>query len=245
MRPMTLPERNLYNKSVDVLTMPGNIRRLPISPLGWPVPYFVAWFDRDGKPCADGDGIPDFRITDPVKIARAIKESRCWICGQAPMGVYKCFVIGPMCSINRCISEPPSHRDCAIYAARICPFLAKPNMVRNESGGLYENGKLRDGVNEAAGHGLKRNPGAVCVWITKSFNTFRPDPGKPGILFSLGRPIDVMWFAHGRRATRKEVMDSIDSGYPLLEDIARQEGSEAIAALKTQREMAMALVPDA
>ena len=39
-------------------------------------------------------------------------------------------------------------------------------------------------------------------------------------------------------------MASIDSGYPTLLDLARQEGSEALAALATQREVAMALVPD-
>lgn len=244
MRPMTLPERNQYNKSVDVLTMPGNIRRLPVSPLGWPVPYFVTWF-KDGKQCEDGEGggTPDFRVIDPRKIGEVLRKNKCWVCGTQRSAVYHAFVIGPMCSITKTISEPPSHRDCAIYAARVCPFLAKPNMGRNEKG-LYEDGKLRDGVGEAAGHGLKRNPGTACVWITKEFSTFRPDPKSPGVLFSLGRPVDVMWFAHGRRATRDEVMESIDSGYPLLEDIARQEGAEAIVALKTQREAAMTLIPN-
>jgi hypothetical protein len=91
---------------------------------------------------------------------------------------------------------------------------------------------------------LLRNPGCVAVYVTKEFNVFRPDPKSPGVLFSLGRPVEVLWFAEGRRATRAEVMQSIDSGYPTLEEMARAEGPAAMAALKVQREVALALVPN-
>jgi len=232
-------EALVYNRSVDVPNMPDRIRRLPVSPHGWPVPWFVTWF-KDGQPCDYHDGTPDFRVFNPQKIMEAITRQRCWVCGDAPLGIHKSFVIGPMCAINRVISEPPSHRDCAIYAARVCPFLANPRMVRNERG-MYDDGKLRDGLEEAAGHGLKRNPGAVCVWTTKSYRPF--SPGGKGVLFSLGRPTEVRWYANGQRATRQDVMASIDSGYPTLLDLARQEGPAAVAALATQREVAMALVP--
>ena len=234
---MTITEATKYNKSVDVLNMPDRIRRLPVSPLGWPVPWFVTWFDRDGRPCDDGEGICDFRVVNPAKIVTAVKKSRCWVCGEQMSAVYKAFVIGPMCAINKVISEPPSHRDCAIYAARVCPFLANPAMRRNDK-------NMQRGLDEPAGFGLKRNPGAVCVWITKDFRPFNPVMGQPGVLFSLGRPVEVMWFAEGKRATRKQVMDSIDSGYPTLVELAKQQGAEAVAALKTQREVAMVLVPD-
>ena len=235
-----MPQAAAYNRSVDTLSMPDRVRRLPVSPTGFPVPWFVEWFGDDGKPCKAGEGTPDFRVVDPRKITKAMHSNLCWVCGGS-MGVFKCFVIGPMCAINRVISEPPSHRDCAIYSARACPFLSKPNMVRNEKG-MYADGKLREGLGEPAGVGLKRNPGAVCVWVTKTYRPFKPEGG--GILFSLGRPTEVLWWAEGRRATRKEVMASIDSGFPLLEEMARQEGHEAMAALATQREVAMALVPE-
>jgi hypothetical protein len=243
MRPLTQPERNLYNRSVDVLNMPSRIRALPISPTGFPVPWFVEFF-KDGKPCERGEGVPDFRVIDPRKIDEAIHHQRCWICGQGPISVYKCFVIGVMCAITRTISEPPSHRDCAIFAAKNCPFLAKPNAVRNEKGLTDESGKPR--FNEPAGVALKRNPGVCVIWITKGYKTFSPDPGSRSILFSLGRPTEVIWLTEGRRATRKEVMAAIDAedGYPELLKMARQEGKEALAALATQREVAMALVPD-
>jgi hypothetical protein len=229
-----------YNRSVDTRLMPDRIRRLPVSATGFPVPWFVTWF-KDNEPCRDGDGVPDFRVVDPGKMRKAVANHLCWICGDV-MGVHKCFVIGPMCAVNRVNSEPPSHRDCAIFAARACPFLSKPKMARNEKGLHGADGGLRDGLNNAAGIHLTRNPGAVCVWITKSYRPFKPAGG--GVLFSLGRPIEALWFAEGRRATRKEVMASIDSGYPLLEKVAQEEGKDALAALAVQREVAMALLPD-
>jgi hypothetical protein len=230
-----------YNKSVDVLHMPDRVRRLPVSAQGWPVPWFVTWF-KDGKPCKDGDGEPDFRVVDPRKITTALKQQKCWVCGQGPQGIYKAFVIGPMCAVNRIISEPSSHRDCAIFSARICPFLSRPAMVRNERGMYDADGKFL--FQEAAGIPLQRNPGAVCVWVTKTFQAFNPQRGHPGVLFSLGRPTETIWFAKGRRATRKEVLDAIESGFPTLQAIAQEEGREALAALTTQREYAMQLVPN-
>jgi hypothetical protein len=193
-----------YNRSVDTGSMPDRIRRLPVSSTGFTVPWFVTWF-KDGEPCKSGDGLPDFRVADTRKMSKAIKQHLCWVCGD-PVGVYKCFVIGPMCAINRIISEPPSHRECAIYSAMACPFLSKPNMVRNEKN-MWEGGV------EAAGFGLKRNPGAVCVWITKTYQIFHPHAGSPGILFSLGRPVEVLWFAEGRRATHRVwLSDAAGSG---------------------------------
>jgi len=227
-----------YNRSIDTGSMPDRIRRLPISPQGFPTPWFVQWF-KGGKPGHDGEGVPDFRVVSPAKIKRAVDHHLCWICGNT-MGVHKCFVIGPMCAVNKINSEPPSHRDCSIFAARACPFLTKPKMVRNMKGMYDDDGNPR--FEDAAGVPLDRNPGAVCVWITKTYQPFRPPGG--GVLFSLGRPEQVFWFAEGRRATRKEVLASIDGGYPLLEEMARAEGPEALAALATQREMALALVPN-
>jgi hypothetical protein len=224
----------LYNRSIDLNVMPMRIKALPISPTGFPVPWFVAWF-RDGKLCASGDGEPDFRVIDAPKIGDAMRKKLCWVCGQ-PLGGNLAFVIGPMCAINRIISEPPSHRDCAIYAAKVCPFLSRPKMVRNERA-------LPVAVDGAAGVPLKRNPGAVCVWVTKSYRPFRPQAGDDRILFSLGPPTELLWFAEGRRAFRHEIVSSIESGYPELEAVARTEGPEAIDALKTMKANAMALLP--
>lgn len=224
-----------YNKSLAGFEIPLRLKSLPISPKGWPVPWFVGWI-KNGKPCKPGDGEPDFRTMDGDKFKLALRQHRCWVCGGL-LGIHKAFTIGPMCAINRVISEPPSHRDCAIFSAQVCPFLSQPRMRRNEK-------DLPEETTGPAGFHLKRNPGAICVWITKSYRAFRPRHGGDGILFSLGHPLEVLWFAEGRKATRSEVMASINSGYPSLLEIAAQEGPSALEALERQRHIAVeTLVP--
>lgn len=210
-----------YNASIRAVPMPERVRHLPVSPTGYPVPWFVAWFD----------GVPDFRVIDTPKMAVAVRQSRCWVCG-GPLGRSLALTIGPMCSITRCISEPPSHRDCAIFAAKACPFLANPRMRRNDV-------ELPDHM-PAAGTAIYRNPGAVAVWVTRSVTPFQQEHG---VLFTFDDPDEVLWFAEGREATRTEVQASIDSGYPLLVAEARKQGPEGIEELARQTKRAMRYLP--
>ncbi len=204
--------------TVDLETMPDRMRFLPLDERGYPVPWFVAW--EEGK--------PEFRAMDPVKFVRAIREKLCWVCGQR-LGVNVCFVAGPMCGINRTSSEPPSHLECARWSARNCPFLSNPRQVRREDE-LVNNVRLRE---QAAGMALTRNPGVAMLWITRNFEVFDAGRanGKSGFLIQMGEPESVEWWACGRKATRDEVMASIDSGLPNLQAIAATErgGIEALA----------------
>ena len=56
---------------------------------------------------------------------------------------------------------------------------------------------------------IQHNPGATLIWITKSFH---PEHG----LFRLGDPVDLAWYAEGRKATRPEIDAAIAKGLPLL-----------------------------
>jgi len=214
-----------YNQLIATIPMPARIAALPVSETGYPVPWFVQWLDADGKPTVHGEGKPDFRVMDVVKFQQVLKgQPRCWICGEI-LGRHKVFTIGPMCSINRVISEPPSHRECAEYSAKACPFLSRPRMRRNEK-------DLPDGRGEGAGIPLDRNPGAVCLWETQRYKPFKAGAG---VLFKLGEPLRVDWWAEGRPATRDEVMAAIDSGYPHLEKLEQAEGADAVAELTAMR----------
>lgn len=194
--------------------LPARMANLPVSKLGFPIPYFAE----------EVNGERDFRVVSAQKMAHAVRNNICWVCGER-MGKFKAFVIGPMCGINRTISDPPSHRECAIFSAKNCPFLSRPLAQRRING-------LPEERAEAAGFGLKRNPGAVGVWITTSFRPFRPHAGNSGILFRLGDPTEVLWFANGREATRAEVQHSVNTGLPHLRELAEMDGSEGIAALE-------------
>ncbi len=201
------------------------IKRLPISPKGFPVPWFVAWID----------GVPDFRVVRKGGIPDAHNKHLCWVCGEA-LGRTFAMTLGPMCVINRTISEPPAHRDCAVYSATACPFLSNPRMRRNAVG-------IPTGIVAAPGHGISRNPGAVAVWLTRGYRPFRTPDG--GVLFTFDDPTEVLWYAEGRTATRAEVEASITSGIHLLEAEAEREGTEAVAALTRARAAAMTYLPAA
>ena len=160
-----------------VIEKPARLNHLATDHRGFIVPWFVQWF-KDGKGSAYGEGEPDFRCADERKFHRALKEKRCWVCGDK-LGVHLAFVIGPMCAVNKVTSEPPCHLECAEYSVRICPFLSRPRMRRNEH-------DLPEQRIEAPGVHLKRNPGTICIWVTRSYQTFRPEIGQDGLLINLG-----------------------------------------------------------
>ena len=63
------------------------------------------------------------------------------------------------------------------------------------------------------------------------------------MLFSLGDPEKVEYFAEGRPATRAEILASMESGLPILRDIAAQEGNDALQEGVEQYDLALQLVP--
>ncbi len=187
---------------------PPKMARLPIDERGYPVPFFVAW----------SEGKPDHRLADPRAMKACVEQNRCWLCG-GPLGRFRSFVLGPMCAVNRINSEPPQHLECALYAAKACPFLTRPNAKRREA-------NMIEPHHEPAGVLLKRNPGAVCVWTTQSHRPFRQGGG---LLFDLGPPHSMQWFVEGRPAKREEIEEAIRTGVPALMELARADGPKAVA----------------
>lgn len=64
-----------------------------------------------------------------------------------------------------------------------------------------------------------------------------------GLLFHIGDVGRALWFAQGREATRAEVLASIDSGLPILREMAEQDGPEATAELERMHAAALEHVP--
>lgn len=211
--------------------LPLRLRKLPLDARGYPVPWFVAWVTNpDGGP-----DVPEFRAMDARKFRDAVKQRLCWVCGE-PLGGWLAFPIGSMCAITRTISEPPSHRECAEWSIRNCPFLSQPSMVRDEK-------NLPVDAKEAAGVGLKRNPGVTCLWITRSYELF--DDGHGGKLITVGAPEQVSWWREGRAATLAEVEESVSSGFPNLLVSAQRDGPFAVEQLGKYYERARLMFPKA
>jgi hypothetical protein len=190
----------------ELIDLPQSMESLRRDKRGFPVPSFVQWFD----------GEPDFRVVDSRHFVRCLNEKICWLCG-GKLSARMFFVIGPMCGINRISSEPPSHRGCAEFAAKNCPFLTKPMAKRNERGLPTECGDIP--IVAAAGQGIERNPGCCIVWETGSYRAFNvaEGMGQAGVLIEIGEAgKDTSFWREGRKATRAEVEESVVTGIPTL-----------------------------
>lgn len=215
---------------------PPSMRRLPLDERGFPVPWFVAWLNEARTAeLPPGEGRPDFRVIGSDRIPRAVRYELCWICGQRLERPPVACVIGPMCAVNRVSSEPPSHISCARFAAQACPFLTRPQMRRRKAG-------LEELQDDTPGVAIDRNPGVTLVWITNSV-TFQSRVR----LFDVGEPVAVEWYAHGRPATRDEVLASIETGLPALRAICDRDRDPAGAhdELGKRTDAAMQLLPAA
>lgn len=190
---------------------------------GYPVPWFVG---------VGADGAYDFRFVDPQRIVEAVRDRRCFMCGE-PLGVVLAFVTGPMSAINRIAPEPPSHRECAEYAARVCPFLTRPHARRREND--------RPADVWMPGAPSLRNPGIALVWLTRAFAVVHEPPGL-GILFHLADPHEVAWYCEGRPATRLEVLDGLEGALPHMRELCTTP--ELVDALADGLREALALVPE-
>jgi hypothetical protein len=209
------------------IPIPETMAWLAIDRRGFPVPWFVSW----------EDGEPDFRVIARGRIVKAVKESRCWVCGHK-LGRLKVSVIGPMCAVNRVSSEPPSHPQCARYSVQACPFLTQPRMRRNDR-------DLPPERIDPGGFHIDRNPGVSVLWSSlHPSKPFAASIGNAGVLFQLGAPHAVEWWTQRRRARRSEALAALESGMPTLREVAEREGNGAVEALAEATTGAMRLLPE-
>lgn len=206
--------------------LPARIAALPVDHRGYPVPWFVQWVD----------GQPDHRIMDGSKLMKAWTTKLCWICGQPLGGATVTFAIGPMCAVNRVSAEPPSHKECALFSVKGCPFLSRPHAHRREAG-------LPENHVEPSGNMLRRNPGVMLLWTAKRHTAGPFAVPDGGFLFNVGEPLECLFFFEGREATREEIEESINSGLPHLRELAEQGGLGDVAALEEMVAVAWTLLP--
>ena len=186
---------------------PPALARRPRTFNGFPIPWFAA----------NVDGQLDIRVASAERHQQALRERRCWVCGERWKAPW--FVIGPMCAVNRNTAEPPCCEACARFSVKYCPFLTKPAMRRNE----------RDlpGGAQWSETGLKRNPGGVVLWSS----SYLPYRIGTETLIRLGDPVAVEWFSKGAPIGRAEAQALVDAGAPALREVAEQGGPSEVAVL--------------
>lgn len=107
-----------HSEAFKTVPMPAAIARLPKDVRGYPIPYSA--LITNGK--------PDFAAIDPDHWVTAFKARLCGVCGMIMQGsVY--FIGGPLCAVNRMFFDHPMHEECAVYALKVCPFLAISRMT--------------------------------------------------------------------------------------------------------------------
>jgi hypothetical protein len=136
--------------------MPSAIAARPRDARGFPVLAITPW----------REGAPQFAVTSPSRILVCAVERRCSICG---LGLGK----GPVWRVlaaDEAVEvvaepvgfenlagtvEPPGHRLCMLYAAVVCPWLARPNARRRldaeVSGARITRGAERGAAGEIGG----------------------------------------------------------------------------------------------
>lgn len=199
-------------------TLPRHMKNLPLDARGYPIPWFTH---------VDKAGVPDFRIIGAGKHELALKWNSCWICGTI-LGSHKAFITGPLSTISRLSAEPPSHYDCALFAACACPFLTRPKATYRET--------PAEGVEVIPM--APENPGVTCLWITSKFRKL-----KDQTLYIMGEPTRVEWYREGKRAGRTDVLRAFEAGMPALQNDAVQKGLGHLTELRRRYDQALALVP--
>jgi hypothetical protein len=69
------------------------------------------------------DNEPDFKVVDETKRLLCIERNLCGLCGE-PLKKPIVFIGGVNCCECRTFFDPGMHEECAIYAVKVCPYLA-------------------------------------------------------------------------------------------------------------------------
>ncbi|MFJ9693871.1 hypothetical protein [Kitasatospora sp. NPDC101183] len=118
--------------------MPEAVAARPRDDRGYPVPAITPW----------QDGLPQFALTDHDRSANCALERLCSVCGGfMPRGpVWRVVGADESGAIAAALAggrpyrnlaptlEGPGHRACMLYAAMVCPYLARPNARRRTGG---------------------------------------------------------------------------------------------------------------
>ncbi|MFJ5230449.1 hypothetical protein ACIQBJ_11215 [Kitasatospora sp. NPDC088391] len=118
----------------DLVPKPPTVDARPRDGRGYPVPAITPW----------EDGQPQFALTDYERSAACARERLCSVCNtlmpRGPVwrvvGGAEAAAIGEALAAGRPYRnmaptmEGPGHRACMLYAAMVCPYLARPNARR-------------------------------------------------------------------------------------------------------------------
>lgn len=94
--------------------IPDQLKHLPIY-RGFPVPFVVL---------VDAEGTPHFKVNDTEKDLLCVTKKICHICGKKLDEFW--FVGGHISAFapNGAFNDGALHKECALYALKVCPYMA-------------------------------------------------------------------------------------------------------------------------
>ena len=96
--------------------IPAQMKNLKVDVRGFPIP-FVVLIDKLGQ--------PHFKVNDERKSRECIEKKLCHVCGEKLNKDYW-FVGGQVSAFHPqgFFVDGPAHKVCALYALKVCPYLA-------------------------------------------------------------------------------------------------------------------------
>lgn len=172
---------------------------------GFPIPYIVLR-DRTDR--------PQFTINDQRKVELARRKRLCSICGKK-LAAAVWFVGG-----SRCFMHPqggfvdgPMHHECAVYALRVCPFLAAPSYGKRIDDRLLAPGAEPEGMGLLkVAHMLPDRPERFGLGETSNYEAF--DAGAQGWLFRAHTWDYVSWWRNGVEINAPDALPEMQSWSP-------------------------------
>jgi hypothetical protein len=182
----------LPTSPLNTVPIPARMAHLPLDRRGYPIPWIVM---------RDATGRPHFTINDHNRVHQCGKFGLCGICGK-PLGKYlrshgdakppakgAFFVGGPASFYHDrgAFLDPPLHRECAVYAMRVCPYIANPSYGKRIDDATLKPEHMPAGmaVIQTAGNppSLDTRPQVFILGLAKRWEMFEPRPGT--ILFKV------------------------------------------------------------
>jgi hypothetical protein len=120
------------------IEVPKRLQTLERDHRGYPIPYIVLR-DRNGR--------PHFQINNHDKLVEVVRRRLCALCGKRlDSGAW--FIGGRRCFTDPAgaFIDPPAHGACALFAIRVCPYLASPSYARRLDGRTLTDEATPDGV---------------------------------------------------------------------------------------------------
>lgn len=187
-------------KILDAVSIPHRMALLPRDRRGYPIPWIVQ---------RDLTGRAFFTMNDAERVVVSGKRKVCGICGQK-LGRDIWLVGGPGSALHKhgAYLDPPMHKACAVYALKVCPYLASRYTGRIDQA-LLKHGKwpphMRVIVEEAM---LPQQPPFMVLARTDKVSFTSTEPG--GVRFIPKRPwLDVEFWVLGQRITEPDARERL------------------------------------